>query len=201
MQNVMRVLLVVVALGLVGVAGYSLGVSRSRERAAAQLLSLQENEELRRMHDEDQADRSAADPKVVDWAVVGTRDRTRRSRVMTLFAEGRLTTANDYYHAAMILQHGDIPEDFLLAHEFAVVAIIKGRNDRQTRWLSAAAEDRFLTKIGRPQRFATEFSSQGDGPWRLNPVDPTVTDELRRLMGAHSLAEARMQEAELNKKR
>ena len=49
--------------------------------------------------------------------VVAPRDRARQSRVKVLFAANGLTTANDYYHAAMILQHGDAPEDFLLAHE------------------------------------------------------------------------------------
>lgn len=202
MRNLAGVI-VVVALGLIGLGGYFYsfcGLRLPREELR-QESSPQDTEELQRLHDEDQADRSPADVKSVDWAVVGSRDRARRSRVKVLFSEGRLRTANDYYHAAMILQHGDAPEDFLLAHEFCVVAIIKGKNDRETRWLAASAEDRFLTEIGRPQRFATQFGSEGDGPWKLKPVDTTVTDELRRLMGAHSLEEARKHEADLNQKR
>jgi hypothetical protein len=121
--------------------------------------------------------------------------------VKDLYARDGLHTANDYYHAAMILQHGEARDDFLLAHEFCVVAITKGRNGSDTRWLAAAAEDRFLMNIGRPQRFATQFRSEGAGPMRLYPVDASVTDELRRLMDAPPLKEAKAREAELNKKR
>ena len=125
--------------------------------------------------------------------------RARRERVKALFTRDSLHTSNDYFHAAVILQHGAVPEDFLLAHDFCVAAIILGKNDKDTRWLAASAEDRFLMNLGRAQRFATQFRSEGDGPVKLYPVDASVTDALRRLMGAHSLAEARAHEAELNK--
>jgi hypothetical protein len=196
MRNSTRVALVVLAVGLVGVGGYLLGFRQSHGIRTADLSAVQDNEELRRMHDEDQRDRSIPDPKGVDWAIVAPRDRARRERVKALFAEGRLITAEDYYHAAMILQHGDIPEEFLLAHEFAVAALVKG-NDAAA-WLAAATEDRFLTNIGRPQRFGTQFKADGDGPWRLEPVDPTMTDELRRVMGAPPLEEARARVTQLN---
>jgi hypothetical protein len=156
-----------------------------------------DSEELRRLHDEDQADRAA---EAIDWSVVGPRDHARLKRVKELFETDSLHTANDYYSAAMILQHGEVPEDFLLAHEFCVVAIHKGKNDRESAWLAASAEDRFLMNIGRPQRFGTQFRSEGAGPLRLYTVGDGVTDELRRLMGVHSLAEARAHEAELSKK-
>jgi hypothetical protein len=155
-----------------------------------------DNPELKRLHDEDQADRAS---EAVDWSVVGPRDHARQKRVKELFSGKALRTANDYYHAALILQHGDVPEDFLLAHEFCVVAILKGRNDKETAWLAASAEDRYLMNIGRPQRFGTQFRSENNGPVRLYAVDESVTDELRRLMGVHSLAEARAHEAELNR--
>jgi len=157
----------------------------------------QDNQELRRLHGEDQADRAR---EVTDWSVVAPRDRARWRRVKELFETDRIQTARDYYHAAMILQHGDRPDDYLLAHEFCVVAISKGKNDKETRWLAASSEDRFLMEIGRPQRFGTQFRSEGDGPLRLYTVGAGVTDELRRLMGVHSLAEAKAHEAELNKK-
>jgi hypothetical protein len=54
--------------------------------------------------------------------------------------------------------------------------------------------------IGRPQRFATQFRSDGGGPMKLYAVDPSVTDELRRQMDTPSLAEAKAQEAALNRK-
>ena len=201
MRKIARAVLVVITIGICISVGYFFGLSAHREAPSGQSSSLQDNEELRQLYVDDQADRSPADARAIDWSVVGARDRARQSRVKALFSQGGLQTADDYYHAAMILQHGDAPEDFLLAHEFCVVAIIKGKNDHETRWLVASAEDRFLTRIGRPQRFATQFGVEGDGLWTLSPVDTSITDELRRLMGAHSLEEARKHEAELNQKR
>jgi len=110
----------------------------------------------------------------------------------------RLQTGADCYHAAMILQHGDIAEDYLLAHELCVVAIVKGED--RARWLAAASEDRFLMNIGRPQRFGTQYRSEGvGGTVRLCEVEPGVTDELRSAMDVPSLKEAKAIEAELNK--
>jgi len=156
-----------------------------------------DSEELKRLHHEDQADRA---PATIDWKLVGPRDRVRLNRVRELFAADRLRTANDYYHAAMILQHGETPEDFLLAHELCVAAMIEGKNDLESASLAAAAEDRFLMNVGRPQRFGTQFRSKGSGPLHLYVVGDGVTDELRRVMGVPPLAEARAHEAELNRK-
>jgi hypothetical protein len=163
--------------------------------------TVRDNEELVRMFQEDQADRTPSNSKDIDWAVVGPRDKARLSRVKAIYMQNGLHTGADYYHAAMILQHGDVPEDFLLAHEFCVAAIVKGKNDKDTRWLAAASEDRFLMNIGRPQRFATQYrADSGTAPFRLYKVDETVTDELRRALDAPSLAKAKAKEAEINKK-
>jgi hypothetical protein len=169
--------------------------------AQAQAPIVKDNEELVRLHREDQADRSPDNPKDIDWSVVGPRDKARLARVKVLYTQNTLQTGADYYRAALILQHGEIAEDFLLAHEFCVVAISKGKNDKDTRWLAAASEDRFLMNIGRPQRFATQYRAEPiTAPFRLYKVDDGVTDELRRAMDAPSLAKAKAQEAEINKK-
>jgi hypothetical protein len=54
--------------------------------------------------------------------------------------------------------------------------------------------------IGRPQRFGTQFRSEGTGPLRLYAVSDGVADDLRRLMGVAPLSEAKALEADLNKK-
>jgi len=162
--------------------------------------TFKDNEELARMHEEDQADRTSPNSKDIDWTVVGPRDKARLSRVKEIYAQNKMHTGADYYHAAMILQHGDVPEDFLLAHEFCVVALSKGKNDRHTRWLAAASEDRFLMNIGRPQRFATQYRAEPiTAPLRLYKVDSGVTDELRRALDVPSLAEAQALEVKMNK--
>jgi hypothetical protein len=196
-NRAVKVSLVFAMLSLVSISVCLMLISRSVRAQASANQSLKDNEELKRLHDEDQSDRTPTD---VDWAIVSPRDKARLSRVKELYLQNRLQTASDYYHSAMILQHGDAPEDFLLGHEFCVLAITKGKNDKETKWLAASSEDRFLMNIGRPQRFATQFRSEGNGPLLLYTVDSGVTDETRREMGVHSLKEARAHEAELNKK-
>ena len=161
----------------------------------------QDNAELTRLHNEDQSDRTTTDAKAIDWTKVAPRDKARLARTKELYRQNQLITANDYYHAALILQHGNVPEDFLLAHEFCIVAISKGKNDKHTRWLAAASEDRFLMNIGRPQRFGTQYRAYpANAPYTLYKVDEGVTDELRRQLSTPTLAEAKQREAELNKK-
>ncbi|MHC4402173.1 MAG: hypothetical protein ACYTG0_21095 [Planctomycetota bacterium] len=129
-----------------------------------------------------------------------TKDRARRARVRELYQGGFLKTAADYYHAAMVFQHGETPEDFLLAHELSVAALALG--DDRGRWLSAATEDRFLRSIGRKQRFGTQYG-KGDAAndqWELFPVDETAPDSIRKVMGCPTLSEAKLKVKELNQK-
>jgi hypothetical protein len=152
-----------------------------------------DNPELGRLYDDDQADRKPAEGKPIDWSVVGPRDRHRESRVKDLYKAGALRTGKDYHRAAMVLQHAQQPDDFLLAHEFCVAALAKG--EHEARWLAAATEDRFLMNIRHPQRFGTQYRSTDNGPVRLYEVSPGVTDSLRAELGVPTLAEARKREA------
>ena len=115
--------------------------------------AVRDSEELARLYEEDQSDRKAG--LQIDWEVVGPRDKMREARVKELYTRGQLRTGKDYHRAAMVLQHAQTPEDYLLAHEPCVIAIFKGVD---ARWLAAASEDRFLRSIGRPQRFGTQCS-------------------------------------------
>jgi len=65
--------------------------------------------ELREIYRADQDDRKAGahDYDKIDWSVVTPRDEARRERVKQLEAAGQLRSADDFYHAAMIMQHGD----------------------------------------------------------------------------------------------
>jgi hypothetical protein len=156
--------------------------------------------ELARLYQEDQADRSPKAGAPIDWEKVSPRDRARESRVKELYAADRLRTGADYYHAAMVLQHAGTPEDYLLAHEFCVAALAQG--EARAKWLAAATEDRYLMTINRPQRFATQFRSDGpDKPMRLYQVDPAVTDGLRRALDVPPLANAKAREAKMNEKK
>lgn len=82
------------------------------------------NVEMQRIVDADQADRK--DALHIDWSVVGKADETRRQATAALLREGKLRTGRDFEGAAFVFQHGSAPDDYLLAHALAVVAISKG---------------------------------------------------------------------------
>jgi tetratricopeptide (TPR) repeat protein len=142
----------------------------------------EDNAELTILCDEDQADRKVENGKSIDWGVVAPRDAKRLARVKALYLDGKFSSAADFFHAALVLQHGVSPEDYLLAHEFAVVAIRKGYPNSAAAWLAAASEDRFLQRIGRKQRVGTQLSDP-------IVVDGCVTDRLRAELSVPSLAD------------
>ena len=187
---------------VLGIMGAILVVNYQSPPAAAGQHEREEpapdNAELARLYEEDQADRVPSGGQPIDWRVVGPRDRQRESRVKALYASGTLRTGRDYYRSAMVLQHASKPEDYLLAHEFCVVALAKG--EKSARWLAAATEDRYLMNLKFPQRFGTQYSSNGPNqPMRLYEVAPGVTDVLRRELDVPTLDEARRREAEMNR--
>src|SRR6266508_3877901 len=104
-------------------------------------------------------------------------DRSRNGQVMV----ENVTKRSGYGRMRdqiMVELTADAPEDYLLAHELCVVAISKGNTE--ARWLAAASEDRFLMSIDRPQRFGTQFRSDGvNTHFKLYKMDSGVTDELR----------------------
>lgn len=195
-----KLLLVLIMLALWAIALRPVFTLPPAQAQAGTRQASTDNPELKRLCDEDQSDRTPPTGKSIDVASIGPRDRARLKRVKELYTQNLFKTANDYDCAATVLQHGDTPEDFLLAHEFWVVAISKGKNDQDTLSLAAASEDRYLMNIGRPQRFGTQLRSVDNSPVELYPVDSGVTDELRHLMIGHSLAEIKARVIEMNKR-
>lgn len=168
---------------------------------AVSVETVKDDEELARLFKEDQDDRAPLEKegKPIDWSVVAKRDEARLARVKELYAANRLRTGADFYHAAMVLQHAQVAEDFLLAHELCVAAI--GKGEERAKWLAAASQDRYLMNIGRPQRFGTQYRTDGPGTaWYLYQTDAGVTDELRKTFNVPPLDKARERVAEINKK-
>jgi hypothetical protein len=194
-----KIALVLISLTFCCIALREICTLNSVEAQSPSLETAKNNDELKRLCTEDQADRNPTKSKPIDWSIVTPRDKERLKRVKELYAENAVETAADYDCAAIVLQHGDAAEDVLLAHELWVVAISKGMNDKDTLSLVAASEDRFLIKIGRAQRFGTQLHSEMNGPVQLYPVDSEVTDGLRRVMTGHSLQEIKARVVEMNK--
>ena len=114
------------------------------------------------------------------WVQTNARDAERRTQVRKLLDSGTLVTGEDFEHASFVFQHGNRPEDFLMAHILAVAAVVRG--DTKARWISAATLDRYLQAIKQPQVFGTQYG------WKDTPKDATqepydrdlVSDALRR---------------------
>jgi hypothetical protein len=162
--------------------------------------------ELENIYRDDQADRSTSDHKPIDWSVVGPRDTQRRTRVLEIYRAGGLKAGKDFFHAAMVLQHGHEPEDFLLCHELCVTAIFIHGTEKAdwvagAKWLAAASEDRFLQSIGRKQRFGTQYRTIDPDPtWHLGEIEDGVSDEMRKAWNTPSITEARAREEQMNRR-
>ncbi len=157
-----------------------------------------DNPELTRMFQEDQDDRKPG-LHGIDWAQVKPRDDARLARTRELYASGALRTGTDWWHAALILQHSNEADDYLLAHEMSVAAVVKGEDN--AKWLVAATEDRFLMKIGRKQRFGTQYEPADEpGRHQLASTDSGVTDALRAVLNTPSLAEAKGRASQFDRK-
>jgi hypothetical protein len=143
------------------------------------------NAEMKRIFDEDQRVRQPGFK--IDWAVVGKSDAARREATRKLLNEGALHTGEDFIFAAFVFQHGDSPNDYLLAHTLAMIAVRKGRND--ALWIATATLDRYLQSIKQPQIYGTQFFTPKDALTTQEPYDRTlISDALRRQLGVPPLA-------------
>ena len=125
-------------------------------------------------------------------------DRDRRKRTDELLASGTLNSADDYYHAAFIYQHGDDANSYLLAHTLAVAAAARGH--AKASWIAAATLDRYLQEIGQPQVYGTQYSTIAGEPTTMEPYDRTlVPDALRTSLGVPVQAAQEEKLAELRK--
>lgn len=124
-------------------------------------------QELKEIFDADQSDRNPSNKekrgKDIDWSKVQKNDRKRLARTSQLLKSNKLTTANDYYHAAMIFQHGDKASHYKLSHILATIAAMKGHKDAP--WLCAASFDRLMGSLQSPQVFGTQYYSQDNKPF------------------------------------
>jgi hypothetical protein len=115
-------------------------------------------------------------------------DQKRREQTASLLADGKLQTADDYYEAAFVFQHGDTSDDYLLAHILAMVAVAKGK--QKALWISAATLDRYLQKIGQKQILGTQYRRDHGTPWTQEPYDRVlISDALRKTLGVITQAE------------
>ena len=134
------------------------------------------------------ADQDARKGDVDDWREARKADRQRRERTRELLDAGELTTGPDFYAAAFIFQHGDDPEDYLLAHVLAVRAL--GLGMKEAEWIAAATLDRYLQSIARDQVYGTQYQSRaGEEPTQGRYDPDLLTDQLRNGARVETLRE------------
>ncbi len=121
-----------------------------------------------------------------EYVELRARDRARRGAVKTLVHSGAIVSGEEFYQAAWILNHGDTPDDAKMAHELALKSDRMGYSP--ARWLAAAAYDRACMYRGEPQKYGTQYVSDGFRQ-RLWDVTPETTDEERAAWDVPPLAE------------
>jgi hypothetical protein len=142
------------------------------------------NTEMAQIFAEDQKDRQ---PKTseINWSVVDKADAARRLATRKLLNEGKLHTGEDFQRAAFVFQHGDTPDDYLLAHTLAVVAVARGQSS--AIWIAAATLDRYLNSIHQSQIYGTQFYTKPGEPVTQEPYNRgLISDTLRRQLGVPS---------------
>jgi hypothetical protein len=155
------------------------------------------NNELVSLYQADKRERLRP-PKVntSEYKAMRARDLKRRERVIEMVAANELHTAEDYYHAAHIMNHGDTSQDAEKAHKLALCSNELGH--RPARWLAAASYDRWQMYQGKPQKYGTNYVYDGRGD-RLWDVDPMTTDEERAEWDVPPLAEQLRKAREANR--
>ncbi|HKG53202.1 MAG TPA: MFS transporter [Anaerolineales bacterium] len=131
-----------------------------------------------------------------EYKAMRARDLERRKCVMDIVAADELHTAEDYYYAAHIMNHGDTTEDAENAHRLALRSSELGY--RPARWLAAASYERWQMYQVKPQKYGTNYIYDGKKD-RLWDVDPKTTDEERAEWDVPPLAEQLRKAQEANR--
>lgn len=145
------------------------------------------SKELKEMYDADQKERedlgSIFDMEA--WKIIDEHDLERRKQVARIFAEGCFKTADDYDHAAMIYQHGKVPDHFYQAFVWARHSVELGGGSEQ-KHLVALAADRYLVNIGHKQLFGSQVACPNIGGVNcccVQPIEESFPDSMRKEYG------------------
>ena len=127
-----------------------------------------------------------------------------------MLAKGAIVTAEDFFNAALIMQHGETAEDYRLAYSLASISKTIDADSssftpayKTAKWLTAAAWDRLMMNLNKPQWYGTQFTKpNGAAQWQFYQFDENaVTDEERFELGVMSKAQALQKLADMNKAR
>lgn len=155
-----------------------------------------DNTRLRQLYHADQTDRGNA---ALKWQDVLEHDRSRAAQVKKMLAAGQLKTADDFFHAAAILNHGADFDEFRLANAIAAIGLARFPQNAALMRVYATSWDRMMLAQNRPQWYATQYTQDAQSQlWQLEPVDEQVSEQARLKLGLPSLAEMREKVASMN---
>jgi hypothetical protein len=144
--------------------------------------------EMKEIYDDDQrARQDFLKMSAEQWKAVSQDDAKRRQHTKGLLMAGKLHSADDFREAAFVFQHGETPDDYLLAHTLAMIAVARG--DAGALWIASATLDRYLQSVKRPQVYGTQFNTPSNQKMTQEPYDRNlIPDLLRDELGVPSLA-------------
>ena len=159
-------------------------------RSQAQCIK-DRSQELKKIKEADQKERLHWDSmSSKERLKVDRNDELRRNRVAEIFAEGCFKTGEDYYNAALVFQHGEVPDHYYQTYLWASRAVELG--NQNGLGLSALGVDRYLMHKGYKQLYGSQASTIPNDPhgcYCLWPVEKLVTDDDRRKLHTPPLAD------------
>lgn len=84
-------------------------------------------------------------------------DEVRLAQVENILKSTESLSSEEYFAAAMIMQHGSEPRHYKRAMELSQKSASLDPDNTNANWLSCAAEDRYLLKVGKPQVWGTQL--------------------------------------------
>lgn len=120
-----------------------------------------------------------------DWQKLSREDAERRNQLLELIPQ--VTSAESFAYIALVFQHGNCVQHYLLANYFATLGL---QTNQLARWLVAATLDRALMSVGRAQKYGTQYLGNSQRCFALYVVDPRTTDAERIQLGVPILQAA-----------
>ena len=147
-----------------------------------------DNQELINIYKADQNERKTDQ---INWKSLHENDSIRRIRVQELLGSGKVKTGKDFARAAMIFQHArDDSTSYAKAVKLMEKAIEK--DSTINKWLFAAATDRYLLSVGKPQIYGTQYYKEEGSQWVLENFDSLkISDKERKKYGVKTLIQLR----------
>lgn len=120
---------------------------------------------------------------------VADRDVSRRKRIGEIFGEGCFSKAEDYAAAALVYQHGDVPDHFYQTFIWSKRGIELG--DKSQERMMALGIDRYLVNVGQKQLFGSQATKPSESKcWCLQKIEKSFPDKRRSEIAGKSLVQA-----------